>query len=63
MKKKNPQMGINAGVGAGENAAAPALRETMEINICGTVVTVYKDELAKEIYKSLRELFMLNPGA
>lgn len=48
---------------AGMSAAAPLLRETMEINIGGKMVTVYKDDIEKEIYKALREPFMLNFGA
>ena len=46
-----------------ENSAAPLLRETMQINVDGVMTTVYKDEIEKEIYKALREPFMLNYGA
>lgn len=46
-----------------ENSAAPLLRETMQINVGGVMTTVYKDEIEKEIYKALREPFMLNYGA
>lgn len=46
-----------------ENSAAPILRETMQINVGGVMTTVYKDEIEKEIYKALREPFMLNYGA
>lgn len=46
-----------------ETAAAPLLRETMQINVGGVMTTVYKDEIEKEIYKALREPFMLNYGA
>lgn len=57
-----PQIAMSAGVGAGVSAAAPALHETMQINVCGVMTTVYKDEIEKEIYKALRESFMLNFG-
>ena len=33
--------------------AAPVLRETITINIDGTLQTVYKDEIEKELYKQL----------
>lgn len=58
-----PQIAVSAGVGAGVSAAAPALRETMQINIGGVMTTVYKDEIEKEIYKALRKPFALNYGA
>ncbi|MDE7185416.1 MAG: hypothetical protein K2O40_13355 [Lachnospiraceae bacterium] len=57
------QIAMSAGVSAGVSAAAPALRETMQINVGGAMTTVYKDEIEKEIYKALREPFMLNYGA
>lgn len=44
-------------------AAAPVLRETMQINVGGVMTSVYKDEIEREIYKALREPFMLNYGA
>lgn len=46
-----------------ENVVVPLLRETMQINVDGVMTTVYKDEIEKEIYKALREPFMLNYGA
>lgn len=46
-----------------ENVAVPLLRETMQINVGGVMTTVYKDGIEKEIYKALREPFMLNYGA
>ena len=46
-----------------ENVVVPLLRETMQINVGGVMATVYKDEIEKEIYKALREPFMLNYGA
>ncbi len=58
-----PQIAREAGISAGVSAAAPALRETMQINVGGVMTTVYKDEIEKEIYKALREPFMLNYGA
>lgn len=33
--------------------AAPVLRETREIHVDGKTITVYKDEIEKELYKSL----------
>lgn len=36
-----------------ESAAAPVLRETMEIRVNGKPVIVYKDEIEKGLYKSL----------
>ena len=35
------------------SAAAPLLRETMEIRVDGKNLTVYKDDIEKELYKSL----------
>lgn len=58
-----PQIAANAGVSVGISAAAPALRETMQINVGGVMTTVYKDEIEKELYKALCEPFMLNYGA
>lgn len=43
-----------------QSATAPVLRETMRINVGGVMTTVYKDEIEREIYKALREPFMLN---
>lgn len=43
----------NASQSMMESAAAPALRETMEIHVDGKTLTVYKDEIEKELYKSL----------
>jgi len=58
-----PKIAKAAGIEAGISAAAPILRETMQINVNGIMTTVYKDEIEKEIYKALREPFMLNYGA
>lgn len=58
-----PQIAMSAGVDAGMSAAAPVLRETMQINVGGVMTTVYKDEIEREIYKALCEPFMLNYGA
>ena len=44
------------------NAAQPVLMETMQINIGCVTTTVYKDEIEKELYKALREPFMLRYG-
>ncbi len=49
--------------GIAESAAAPVLRETMEINIGGIVTSVYKDDIEKELYKAFREPFLMNYGA
>ena len=52
---------------ASENAsmlmAAPILRETMEIHIGGMQLTVYKDEIEKELYKQLYAGLGLQFGA
>ena len=53
----------SAAAGAGMSAAQPVSRETMQINVGGTMTTVYKDEIEKELYKAFREPFMLNFGA
>ena len=37
---------------------APVLRETRDINIGGTFITVYKDDIEKELYKSLSVNFI-----
>lgn len=57
------QIAQEASISAGISAAAPALRETMKINAGGVMTTVYKDEIEKEIYKALREPFILHYGA
>ena len=44
------------------NSEQPVLSETMQINIGGVMTTVYKDEIEKELYKALREPFMLRYG-
>lgn len=41
--------------------AAPVLRETKDIYVDGHLITVYKDEIEKALYKSLR--IGLNYGA
>lgn len=58
-----PQIVRGAGISAGVSAAAPALRETMQVNVGGVMTAVYKDEIEKEIYKALHKRFMLNCGA
>lgn len=63
MKDFKPRIARSARVEAGMSAAAPVLRETMQINVGGVMTTVYKDEIEKEIYKALYEPFMLNYGA
>lgn len=47
------QLIANAGQSASMSAAAPLLRETMEIHVDGKTLTVYKDEIEKELYKHL----------
>ena len=42
--------------------AQPILRETVNIIIDGKVVKVYKDEIEKELYKSLYSHLGLNYG-
>lgn len=44
---------VEAGQSASMSAAAPVLRETMEIRVDGKTLTVYKDDIEKELYKSL----------
>lgn len=46
-----------------QSAAAPVLREAMQINVGGVMTSAFKDEIEREIYKALREPFMLNYGA
>lgn len=41
------------------NASMPNMRETMKINVGGDIITAYKDEIEKEIYKALRESFSI----
>lgn len=41
------------GQSASISAAAPVIRETMEICVDGKTLIVYKDEIEKELYKSL----------
>lgn len=42
-----------AGQSASMSAAAPVIRETMEIRVDGKTLIVYKDDIEKELYKSL----------
>lgn len=56
------QMIAEAGQSATTSAAAPLLRATMEINIDGKTLTVYKDEIEKELYKHLGIGLMRNGG-
>lgn len=42
-----------AGRSASMSAAAPVIRETMEIRVDGKTLFVYKDDVEKELYKSL----------
>lgn len=58
-----PKTAMSAGADARVSSGIPGLRETMQINVGGVMTTVYKDEIEKEIYKALREPFMLNYGA
>lgn len=37
----------------GISAALPVVRETMQINIGGEIISVFKDEFEKELYKNL----------
>lgn len=41
----------------------PVARETMTINVGGVLTQVYKDDIQKELYKSLYEHLTLNYGA
>ncbi|MCR5617883.1 MAG: hypothetical protein K6F83_06310 [Clostridiales bacterium] len=41
----------------------PVIRETMEINVYGTRMTVYKDEIERMIYEPLTRHFGLMSGA
>lgn len=59
----DPQLVRGAGISAGLGAAAPDLRETMQINAGGVMTAVCKDKIEKEIYKALCEPFMLGYGA
>lgn len=54
---------VGVGVLIPENAAAPLMRETIQINIGGVMRTVYKDDMEKEIYKAFQKPFMMNYGA
>jgi hypothetical protein len=57
------QIAVSTGISAGAGAAAPALRETLQINAGGVMTAVYRDEIEKEIYKALREPCVLKYGA
>lgn len=35
------------------SAAFPAMRETMQVNIAGKTIIVFKDEIEKDLYKNL----------
>lgn len=47
------QLIADTGQSASMSAAAPLLRETMEIHVGSETLTVYKDEIEKELYKHL----------
>lgn len=51
-----------SGAQASAEMAQPILRETVNIIIDGKVVKVYKDEIEKELYKSLYSHLGLNYG-
>ncbi len=48
-----PTIAMSAAQSAGIDAAQPLLRETMTIHIEGKPVTVYKDEIEKQLYGHL----------
>lgn len=45
------------------SAAAPVVRETMEICVDGKTLIVYKDDIEKELYKSLYSSLGLQLGS
>jgi hypothetical protein len=51
-----------SGAQASAEMAQPILRETVNIIIDGKVVKVYKDEIEKELYRSLYSHLGLNYG-
>lgn len=52
----------SAAISAGVNAALPATRETVQINVGGVLTTVYKDEVEKQLYEVFQRQFMLYCG-
>ena len=58
-----PPYSVDANQAMAENAAMPVLRETITVIIDGKPVTQYKDEIEKELYKSLYKGLGLDYGA
>ena len=48
-----PQIMTNGAQSVGMNVGQPLLRETMTIHVEGKMVTVYKDEIEKQLYSHL----------
>lgn len=54
-----PSLSTSYGESVAANVTNPILRETMTIVVNGERVVVYKDEIEKEIYKSLYQHLQL----
>ena len=50
---QEPKMSIEAGQPANMDAAQPLLRETATLYMDGQPITVYKDEVEKQLYRHL----------
>ena len=58
-----PPLSMSASQPAADSAAQPLLRETMEIRVNGKPVTVYKDEIEKQLMRGLYAHLGLQFGA
>lgn len=55
-------LAVEAGMPSAAKIAQPILRETVNTIVDGKVVKIYKDDLEKELYKSLYSNFGLQYG-
>ena len=56
------QLLTSASSSISESMLAPVLRETMEIHVDGKTLTVYKDDVQRELYKALYPNFLQMGG-
>jgi hypothetical protein len=63
LKKFDPHPYLRMASGElSEPKTMPLMRETMEIRVDGTTLTVYKDDVQRELYKALYHGFFLPGG-
>lgn len=59
----SPPLSASASMSAMTPAAQPVLRETMDIRVDGRPMTVYRDEIEKQLYQGFYEHLGLQYGA